>query len=280
MTTQPETVEASENAPHPEPNCLNCGAPLVGEYCHECGQRKMHHHEFALKHFSGHVVHEFTHLDSNKILNTLSALLFKPGLLTAEYLAGRKGRHINPIRIYLTFSAIYFLFAWGTLADARGGMRAMETNPRVARIAQQKGLEPKAYAEKVAQKAEKYSAVLRFASVLVSGLFLMLLYRRMSRYYVEHMIFSLHYYSFDFLCKSFFALLFIIASAAGYKLSVQVLNLFYPAAFVYLLVALGRVYRQGWLATSLKSVALFACETLLFIVVNIIGFGLAAFVVV
>ena len=288
MTTQPETFEAAavashsepaEVASHSEPNCLNCGARLAGEYCHDCGQKKVDHHEFALKHFSGHVVHELTHLDSNKILKTLSALLFKPGFLTAEYLAGRKGRHINPVRIYLTFSAIYFLFAWGTLAAVRGGMRAMEMNPRVAAVAQKKGIDAKTFAEKIAQKAEKYSAVLRFASVLVSGLFLTLLYYRTGRYYVEHLIFSLHYYSFDFLCKSFFALLFIATGAAGAKLPVQVLNLFYPVAFVYLLFALRRVYGQSWRATSAKSLVLFACETLLFIAVNVVGFVVASVIV-
>jgi hypothetical protein len=56
-------------------------------------------------------------------------------------------------------------------------------------MAQKTGVEPQALAEKIQQKAEKYSAALRFVSVLVSGLFLTLLYFRMRRYYVEHLVF-------------------------------------------------------------------------------------------
>jgi hypothetical protein len=260
----------------PSTRCPNCDAELTGSYCQNCGQKKPSRHDFSLRHFFGHLVHEFTHLDSNKILNTLKTLLFKPGLLTVEYLAGRKGRYINPIRLYLTFSAIYFLFAWGVLADIRGGSAERTArNPRIVALAKYKGMEPRALADKVYQKAEKFAAVLRFASVLVSGLFLSLLFYGAKRYYVENLIFSLHYYSFDFFCKSLFALAYITSAALGAKLPTLLLNFFYPLAFVYLLLALRRVYRESWLRTPVKCVVLFLLETLLFIGVNIGGFIIA-----
>lgn len=264
-----------------EPNtqltkCLNCNAELTGEYCHQCGQKKVHRLEFSLKHFLGHLVHEFTHLDSNKILSTLKALLFRPGLLTAEYLAGRKGRYINPIRIYLTFSALYFLFAWGALADIRGGnVERTAHSPYAVATAKKRGLEPIVLAEKIHHRAEKFAAALRFGGVTISALFLSIFYFKTRRYYVEHLIFSLHYYSFDFLCKSLFALIFMVAGAFHIKVPVMALNLFYPVAFVYFLLALRRVYRQRWPITTVKAVALFACESALFIGVAVAGFIIA-----
>jgi Protein of unknown function (DUF3667) len=275
VATHLKTIETAEAVPQPE-LCLNCGADLNGEYCHRCGQKKIHRHEFAVKHFFGHILHEFTHLDSNKILRTLTDLVFKPGLLTAEYLAGRKGRYINPIRVYLTFSALYFLFAWGALLEFRGGgLRDAYRQPRIVAMAQKKGVEPQAYIDKIYQKAEKYSAILRFTSVLMSGLFLTILYYGMKRYYVEHLVFSLYFYSFDFCCKTLFALLIIISGAGGLKLPTRTLDLFYPVAFIYLIFALRRVYKESWSKTLLKSVVLFVCETALFFAVNIIGFMIA-----
>ena len=256
--------------------CANCGSDLTGKFCHQCGQKQIHRHEFSLKHFVGHVVHEITHFDSNKVLKTFFTLLFRPGVLTSEYLAGKKGSYINPIRIYLTFSALYFLFAWGTLSDVRGGsVQRIASNSNIVAIARARGMEPKALAEKATQKAEKYAAALRFVSVLVSGLFLSALYFSTKRYYVEHLIFSLHFYSFDFFTKSLFALLFLLTAAAGFKLPVMALNLFYPVALIYLLFALRQVYRQRWAITSAKAIVLFGCETLLFIAVNIAGFIIA-----
>lgn len=275
MAISLESADATELIPQTE-RCLNCGAELAGEYCNQCGQKKVHRHDFSVKHFFGHLLHEFTHLDSNKILKTLYALVFRPGLLTAEYLAGRKGSYINPIRIYLTFSALYFLFAWGALYEVRGGGAArMARNPRAIATARQRGIEPIALGEKVQQKAEKYAAGLRFGSVLISGLFLSVLFIGTRRYYVEHLIFSLHYYSFDFFCKSIFAVAFIISGALGLKLPSLALDLFYPVAFIYLLFALRRVYRQSWAITGMKAAVLFVCETLLFIAVNMAGFIIA-----
>ena len=100
-----ESVAAAER-------CRNCGVELIGEYCHTCGQKAFHQNEYSVRRFTKHALNELTDLESNKIVRTIVALLFKPGLLASEYLSGRKGRFIGPIRLYLTFSAIYFLFAW------------------------------------------------------------------------------------------------------------------------------------------------------------------------
>ena len=151
----------------------------------------------------------------------------------------------------------------------------MSRNPATIAMAQRKGVDANVLADKIQQKAEKYAAVLRFGSVLISGLFLSVVYFRMKRYYVEHLIFSLHYYSFDFLCKSIFALIYLIAAAVGAKLPTLLLNFFYPVAFLYFMLALRRVYRQGWPVTAVKAVLLFALETLLFIAVNVAGFIIA-----
>ena len=256
--------------------CPNCESQLTGEYCNNCGQKKIHRQEFSVKHFARQAVNDFTDLESNKIFKTLVALLLRPGILAAEYLAGRKGKYVGPIRLYLTFSAIYFLFAWGALSDIRGGGSARAArSPATVAMARARGLDPQILADKVYEKAEKYAGTIRFMSVLISGLFLTLLYYSMKRFYVEHLIFSLYYYSFDFCMKSVFALMFIVSAALGAKLPTAVLNLFYPVALIYLAFALHVVYKQTWPRTILKAVVLFVCESLLFIAVNIAGFMIA-----
>jgi hypothetical protein len=256
--------------------CLNCGSLLTGKYCAACGQKRVDRRDLSVRRFFGHLINELTDLQSNKILRTFGALLFKPGLLTSEYLAGKKGFHIGPVRLYLTFSAIYFLFAWGVLSDVRGGgtERTARSRPVVA-MASQRGVDPRVLADRIHQRAERFAGILRFASVLVSGGFLALLYLSFKKYYVEHLIFSFHYYSFDFFCKSFFALAFVVATWFGSKIPSTLLNFFYPVAFLYLLFALRRVYRQSWPWTVLKALVLFVCETALFIAVNIAGFMIA-----
>ena len=90
-----------------EKNCLNCGATVVGRYCHVCGQENIVPRES----FGGLVLHFFydiTHFDG-KFFQSLKDLLFKPGFLSKEYISGRRASHLNPVRMYVFTSAIFFL---------------------------------------------------------------------------------------------------------------------------------------------------------------------------
>lgn len=106
--------------------CANCGAPLAGKYCSECGQR---HHDFPIHHF-WHFVREatedLTHADS-RLWQTLIALLFRPGLLTREFLEGRRARYLPPVRLYLVVSVIFFIIA---------GLQTRVSNPPVFIVTQ------------------------------------------------------------------------------------------------------------------------------------------------
>jgi hypothetical protein len=260
----------------PVENCPNCGTILLGTHCHECGQKRIHHNELAVKRFLGRAISDFTDLESNKIIKTLAALVGRPGSLTVEYLAGRRGNYVGPVKLYLTFSALYFVFAWSVLSDVRGGSdQRTARHPLTIAMAKQRGMDPTVLSEKIYQKAEKYATGLRFFSVLISGTFLAALYFRMRKYYVEHLVFSLYFYSFDFFFRSLFAVLFLATAASGLKLPSMLLNFFYPLALVYLVFALRRVYQQKWPMTLFKALVLFACETLLFVAVNIGGFVIA-----
>lgn len=275
MASQLTVIDSDGPAPEAQ-RCPNCGAVPQGEYCQECGQKTVDRNDLSVKRFFINAASEITDLESSKAVRTFIALLFKPGRLTDEYLAGRKGRYISPVKIYLTFSALYFLFAWSALSEARGGgVERFRQQPWAVSLAKARGVDTQTLVERFLQRVEKYASVLRFASVLLSGVFLAILYYGTRKYYVEHLVFSLHYYSFDFFTKSVFGMLFILSGLIGWKLPGSVLNLFYPLAFFYLVFALRRVYKQRWGKTVAKSLVLFLCETVLFIAVNMIGFFLA-----
>jgi hypothetical protein len=87
-------------------HCANCGAAVSGNFCHECGQETVLHvastREF-MHEFIGHYV-----AVEGKLWKSLKLLLFRPGLLTLEYINGRRVRYIQPLRLYLTLSVIFF----------------------------------------------------------------------------------------------------------------------------------------------------------------------------
>lgn len=87
--------------------CLNCGAALIGRYCQDCGQENVEPKE-STWHLIVHFFNDVTHFDG-KFFTTMKPLLFKPGLLTEEYVKGRRASYLNPIRMYLFISALFFL---------------------------------------------------------------------------------------------------------------------------------------------------------------------------
>src|SRR5579871_610101 len=82
--------------------CANCGATVTGHFCANCGQ-KNENPLHSLWHFVGEATEDLTHADS-RVWITIGALLFKPGFLTLEFLAGRRVRYLPPIRLYLVMS--------------------------------------------------------------------------------------------------------------------------------------------------------------------------------
>jgi len=84
--------------------CLNCKADLYGRYCHVCGQQNLEPKE-TVWHLVLHFFNDITHFDGS----TVKYLLRKPGFLSSEYMAGRRASYLNPIRMYVFTSAIFFI---------------------------------------------------------------------------------------------------------------------------------------------------------------------------
>lgn len=97
----------SHSTERKEKNCLNCGTMVVGRFCHVCGQENLEPKE-SVWHLVTHFFNDITHFDG-KFFQTLKILLFRPGFLSREYVNGRRASYLNPIRMYVFTSAIFFL---------------------------------------------------------------------------------------------------------------------------------------------------------------------------
>src|ERR1051325_6095498 len=68
--------------------CLNWGARLPGPFWAECGQRDIPPYP-SMRDLAVDAVAEFSGWDG-RLLNTVRALVLRPGLLTHEFLEGRR----------------------------------------------------------------------------------------------------------------------------------------------------------------------------------------------
>ncbi len=87
-------------------HCENCGAHLTGHYCGQCGQAAVDYRR-SFRHVVADVLESFLNWDS-KFFTTIALLVLKPWRLTNEFLAGKRVRYVNPLRLYLLASILFF----------------------------------------------------------------------------------------------------------------------------------------------------------------------------
>jgi hypothetical protein len=90
--------------------CANCAAEVSQRFCGRCGQSR-HDHSRSVFEVVRELIEHHLFLDG-KMMMTLVALLFRPGLLTRAFIEGRRVRFVSPIRLYLFASFAFFLALW------------------------------------------------------------------------------------------------------------------------------------------------------------------------
>jgi hypothetical protein len=87
-------------------HCENCGAQLQGHWCGQCGQAAVDYRR-SFRHVVADVLESFLNWDS-KFFTTIALLVLKPWRLTNEFLAGKRVPYVNPLRLYLLASILFF----------------------------------------------------------------------------------------------------------------------------------------------------------------------------
>lgn len=234
-------------------------------------------HEPSLSHFLHDLVHEFAHLDG-KVFRTVTTLLKEPGRLTEEYWKGRIGSWVRPIRLFLVAAALHWLASTGVgpfnlqvlLEREPTGEFSVSITGDPSTMAGKNGRTPATVAEHDAflEKFRHRYAQIRYFSVLIFAGVSFLLYRRRQRFFVNHVIGALHFYS----------LWYIVAIAANElaRLDSRLSGLGMLVSALYLCVALKRLYGESWNLSVAKTLPLIIALGLIELS---LGFAAASWVV-
>jgi len=248
-------------------NCANCGADLHGPYCSHCGQSAHDGHPPTVGHFLHDLTHEILHVDG-KIGRSAKALIFSPGLLTKEYWSGRIAHWVRPIRLFLIAAALHLFFSTGTgptniqfyaYRNPATGDISLEADIRQrTQPPPNRELLPEASRKTLQNSLDRSFLAVRYASPPLFAIFSLILFRRRQPYFVQHLIFALHFY----------AAWYVIAVISGWLSKWQDSLAFLSfAALPYLFFTLRRLYPLSAIRTTMATLTLFAAlHTLEFII--------------
>jgi hypothetical protein len=273
---------AKEIAAPDSARCRNCGEALHGPYCAACGQPERDGHPPTVRHFLHDLTHEFLHLDG-KIFRTLGILFFQPGRLTEEYWAGQVSSSIRPLRIFIFIAFLHVLISPGqgplnhkvivARSAAGGDLRAnivsglVDSETTASYLPwyaeeEERTIGSEEELQRFSHEFSKAYSVIRYTSVLLFALAAWLFYRREQPYFIYHLVWGLHFYSFWY----------AIAALASLPARMNpIWNNLSLLAFVYLFLALRRLFHERWYVRMGKAIALY-----LFVHVTELGLGYAA----
>jgi hypothetical protein len=257
-----------------ETSCLNCGAMLQGPYCAMCGQRAGLGHP-TVHELLHELVHEFVHVDG-KILQSIRLLFLRPGQLTKECVEGRRARHVSPLRLYLTFSVLFFAVTAYVgipptfIEDAKrgtivkiGGIQ-ISSKDAFARLSHEEMTELVLHAE------HDWPPRLMFLLVPVCGALVMLVTRRSRRHYPEHLWFALHGHAAYFGVAALITLLDLLHNPRVSAWGSTALLVFIVS---WTVVAFRTAYASGWGRAVMRSVSVLSIYMILIAIVFLLLFG-------
>jgi Protein of unknown function (DUF3667) len=273
--------------------CLNCGATLHGPFCSRCGQ-KVVRRDISLGGFLRETTEQLTDWDG-KVPLTLRTLFLRPGVLTLDFLAGRRARWLSPLRVYLICSLSFFagravidelgLRAFRDMArfslDRPEGVTGPLTTEERKLIAD--GLPGQVFgAERVErivfsqrafnQELEKSLPRAMFVLLPVFALLTRLAWAKALPRYPAHLYVALHIHA------AAFGAMLVMSLVVGI-VPQSVAAVIGPGFLVYIvwysLTALRRVFADSWPKTLAKSVAIVSVYFVCFVTVAIFLLALA-----
>lgn len=273
------TENAAPSASGEQVLCTNCGAPLHGRYCAECGQ-KASHRLHTLNQLVREVLDEVLEFDF-RIWRTLRHLAL-PGILSRAHLGGRRAGYVRPFRLFLLASVVMVLAFNGgrwyaqQYTTATGGIvkiqiddaEAADMQARIDSLRQTEAAWPAVKAtflQHLLERRDDVDSVNRFyfewltlPLALMVPLFALLLkgaYRR--RLYAEHVVVSLYLHSASFLLIAC-GVGIGTASHAGLEAdrSAIVIGTLALGWVAYGVLSLRRIYGSSWGGTLVKGALL------------------------
>jgi hypothetical protein len=268
--------------------CSNCDQALIAprpKFCGACGQETNVQaptlQEFAQQFGGAYFSTE------GALWRTLKLLLFRPGELTVQYLAGKRKHYVLPLRLFLSVALVMLLLLRLTgVVDLVGSGRLQEINasptpPQVVRIdfgparvgvkqgiyfcegfptwmcnrlQKQLDLDPRRMMQNmqiVNDRVVANAGAMMFVLMPAFAAGLTLLYRNRRMRYTEHLVFTLHLHAFWAVVLTLMAPGWQPLLVAGFL-----------ALPVYALLAMRRVYGGHWGWLLLRFVVLTSAHAL------------------
>lgn len=180
--------------------CFNCGTPVKGDFCHNCGQRTRDNLDRSLGRLLGEFFGNVFFLD-NRFLVSLWYLVRYPSRMSVEFLEGKRKKFISPVTLFLFLNLIYFIVS--PLSDYSisldDQMYSQPYSPWVKGLVESKlqetGIDQKVYSITYQNTSDDMSKSIMILNIPLIALFVYLMAFSRRKFYFDSLIFSFHFFT-------------------------------------------------------------------------------------
>lgn len=214
--------------------CKNCGTPLQGPYCHNCGQKTTDLNQSFGSFIVEYLANAFQ-LDT-RLLPTFKEMIIHPGKLTQEFFKGRINSYVHPLKMNM-FMLVIVIAIVALFIKPSTNISDDQTNAVLS--------------SDLSSMIQTYLPIFILLMTPVLGLVVQLFNLRKKRPFMEHFVFALHFAAF---MEMFIVLKMIVTHFCN---NAWIDIFFYVVMVLYLMLSLRRVYAgTGWKGAFFKSVAI------------------------
>lgn len=222
--------------------CQNCGRDLTGNYCSNCGQKRVGLHERSIRSLLEHFFEELFVWDS-RFFRSIKYLFTKPGFLSHEYISGRFQRYISPLKMFLFTSFVLFFIMIKSDPNQYAGLVSdpPDRDDFLSEfILQQQDKSTDSadlFIDNFNDQMNDNITLYIFVIMFIFSVLLKIVYFTKNIYYAEHIVFTLHFFTFVLWC-------FLLGVLTQDLDEIFIFIFMYFVPGVYLLIALKRVYHK------------------------------------
>lgn len=271
--------------PSKSDKCLNCGHHLSDEdnFCPNCGQENIRV-IVPLGQFLHDFFQDYIAFDK-RFFSSILPLLFAPGRLSDEYCKGKRAAYIAPVRMYL-FTSLVFFFALALIGKRESAL-VLKNHPdsfnfnlqstldslnqsgaikeptdttyyHVFRnsILGSKSVSPAMKMQYFTNKLIHNIPIMMFILLPLFALWIMLFFKKKRKYYIEHLIFTVHYHTFLYLA-------FLLLTLLGFVFPFISFEWYVWTSFLYLFFGIFRFYHTKLITAFFKSLGIWIGYTLM-----------------
>lgn len=236
----------------PTHTCKSCQNVFTGNFCNQCGEKILTTKERSFKTIANNILQTITFADS-RLIRTLWQVIVNPGLLSRDFVNGKRVNHISPTALFFVLNLFYFFFPFIQLFNASLNTQLLSPFSEfyksiIAHKIVNLNLTLDSFTLMYNLKTTSLAKMMVMVFVIISSLPLNLLYWKKNKFFADHVTYAVELACFNLFVNAIVLTIIMKVFGLGMYLSEAVLTTIFISTNLYFVFRSSNIFyhERGW----------------------------------